>query len=957
MRRLFILFLALLPMTAWAQTTTEVTPLPGEMWWGAVINKGYVQPFSDFDASDNYLAFQEPKSDEGPYDLSLASTGGFTVPLLLSNKGRYIWSDRPFAFSFKDGVLRIYSKDGKIEPVNAGKSLKDAYLAASATHFPFDGREPAELLFTKPQFNNWIESAVFGINQKNAEDYVDAIAASGFPCGVVTIDGGWQVYHGKRDFNPDTFPDATRLFDKIHGYGYKSMLWCSYFLSADSRPEYVSYKPTAQNILVRDKRNPHDAALVWWWNGISVTMDLTSPAIRRKFSDELNSFAKRFHIDGFKFDGGNPEYFRGQAAFSEDWMEAVDFSTAFNLVGEDFPYNEFRAGFKTGGLPIVLRLHDIGHSWKELKTIIPNIVLSGLCGYPYAFPDMIGGGLDSSFKPGKDFSHKLFIRSCQIQALMPVMQFSAAPWRVLTEEECEICKDFARLHTDFAPYIMELVHHASSTGEPIVRGMEYEFPGQGYEKVDGQFMLGDKYLVAPVMDEDDSKTVYLPAGKWRDDTGKIFKGPKVLNLTQVPISRLPYYERLDMPGKDIPAMAEARRMAILNSPNTIIPERFRSGRCYFVSTSGNDKNDGLSADKPIKTLEKVNSLDLVPGDAVLFRRGDVWRRLIPDGSAMVITRPGVTYSAYGTGPKPILDGSPCNGAREGHWDATDTPDVYVYSLAFKGDVGAVVLDGKDSAQKVFKLEDLKNDLYYVHLGDKLYLRSKKGNPSKRFSDIEFNVYGHGFRAVNNVTIDNIHIRHIGTHGIGSGTNESLIVTNCEIGWIGGSLQYYKDNKPVRFGNGVEIYGGCGRYDIRNCWVYQCYDAGITHQYSKTQTEACVMENVTYSQNLIEDCVYSIEYFLQDSDTVERMMRNISFRDNICLRSGYGWGRQRPDKETPAHIKSWTVNNPSENFIISDNIFCGATHAMLQINAGKESWMPELKNNILVNKPGDPGKTR
>ena len=121
MRRLFILFLALLPMTAWAQTTTEVTPLPGEMWWGAVINKGYVQPFSDFDASDNYLAFQEPKSDEGPYDLSLASTGGFTVPLLLSNKGRYIWSDRPFAFSFKDGVLRIYSKDGRIEPMNAGK--------------------------------------------------------------------------------------------------------------------------------------------------------------------------------------------------------------------------------------------------------------------------------------------------------------------------------------------------------------------------------------------------------------------------------------------------------------------------------------------------------------------------------------------------------------------------------------------------------------------------------------------------------------------------------------------------------------------------------------------------------------------------------------------------------------------------------------------------------------------
>ena len=93
---------------------------------------------------------------------------------------------------------------------------------------------------------------------------------------------------------------------------------------------------------------------------------------------------------------------------------------------------------------------------------------------------------------------------------------------------------------------MEQVHHASSTGEPIVRSMEYEFPGCGYEKVDGQYMLGGKYLVAPVLDEDDSKTVFLPAGKWRDDLGKVFTGPKVLELHDVPLDRLPYYERLDM---------------------------------------------------------------------------------------------------------------------------------------------------------------------------------------------------------------------------------------------------------------------------------------------------------------------------------------------------------------------------------------------------------------------------
>lgn len=552
MRGLVCILLLLLSLLGKAQTVTEVVPLPGERWWGAVVNRGYEQPFTDFDVQDNRFRVGKGKAalrrDSGeevpPYDLANRGACGFTVPLFLSNKGRYIWSDRPFAFRFRNGKLTLYSREGKLEPVTAGTTLRDAFLAASAAHFPFDGREPAELLFTKPQFNNWIESAIFGIDQQHAEEYVDAIAASGFPCGVITIDGGWQRYHGKRDFNPDTFPDALTLFDKIHGYGYKSMLWCSYFLSADSRPEYVNYKPSVQNILVRNRQNPREAALVWWWNGISVTMDLTSPEIRRKFSDELAAFAERFHIDGFKFDGGDPEYFRNQALFSEDWMEPADFATGFNLVGEDFPYNEFRAGFKTGGRPIVLRLNDIGHNWEELKIIIPNIVLAGLCGYPYAFPDMIGGGLSSSYAPGKSFSHKLFVRSCQIQALMPVMQFSAAPWRVLTEGECEICRRFARLHTDFAPYIMELVHHASATGEPIVRSMEYEFPGCGYETVDGQFMLGGKYLVAPVLDEDDSKTVFLPAGKWRDDQGKVFKGPGVLELKDVPLERLPYYERI-----------------------------------------------------------------------------------------------------------------------------------------------------------------------------------------------------------------------------------------------------------------------------------------------------------------------------------------------------------------------------------------------------------------------------
>lgn len=50
--------------------------------------------------------------------------------------------------------------------------------------------------------------------------------------------------------------------------------------------------------------------------------------------------------------------------------------------------------------------------------------------------------------------------------------------------------------------------------------MEYEFPNEGYENIKDQFMLGKKYLVAPVLTEADERIITLPRGKWRDDLGR-----------------------------------------------------------------------------------------------------------------------------------------------------------------------------------------------------------------------------------------------------------------------------------------------------------------------------------------------------------------------------------------------------------------------------------------------------
>lgn len=508
----------------------RVEPLDGEVWWGLSNTDGCKQPFVDYPV----------------LDLAEQSRMGETVPFLISNKGRYIWCDGPFRVSCEKGVLQIWTSSAPLEIVQAGSSLKDAYLAACEAHFPFDGTVPPEEFFTEPQFNNWIESVMTGINQESAERYVEGIFQNDFPCGIVMIDGGWLIQHGTMRFNPYIFPDGKRLFDLIKSFGYKGMLWISPYVSADNRGTYLDYRrtnPRKKPLMVESKDRPGDDCIIHWWSGKSVSLDLTDPEGRDAFVGQLKDCQELYGLDGFKFDGADAEYFRKNGKF-HGGASTCDYVHAYGELCKEFPYNEFRVGYRNGGEPVIVRLQDVPHNWDKLPNVIYNVQVSGLMGLPYTIGDMIGGGLNSSFENDKGLSHKYVIRSCQVQALMPMMQFSMAPWRVLTPEECDICREMALLHVSFSDYIMEQVRHAAKTGEPIVRTMEYEFPGQGFDRRLPQFMLGPDYLVAPVVREDDSVTVELPKGRWKDDQGKVFRGPKVLRLNNVPLERLPYYKKL-----------------------------------------------------------------------------------------------------------------------------------------------------------------------------------------------------------------------------------------------------------------------------------------------------------------------------------------------------------------------------------------------------------------------------
>jgi len=83
-----------------------------------------------------------------------------------------------------------------------------------------------------------------------------------------------------------------------------------------------------------------------------------------------------------------------------------------------------------------------------------------------------------------------------------------------------------------------------------------------------------------------------------------------------------------------------------------------SGFCatYYVKNSGDDSASGLSDGSAWQTIFKVNSTGFNPGDSILFKRGGVWREQLTVTSSGSEGKP-ITYSAYGTGNNPEINGA------------------------------------------------------------------------------------------------------------------------------------------------------------------------------------------------------------------------------------------------------------------------------------------------------------
>lgn len=143
---------------------------------------------------------------------------------------------------------------------------------------------------------------------------------------------------------------------------------------------------------------------------------------------------------------------------------------------------------------------------------------------------------------------------------------------------------------------------------------------------------------------------------------------------------------------------------------------------YVDSANGSDSNPGNQA-APWKTIAKVNSTNLTPGQSVGFARGGMWRETLNIWRASGTAGSPITFGAYGSGANPILDGTSLVTG----WSAY-SPRIYQSSVAWTPNV--VFQDGVPLKTATSLASTTAGSSYYNSSTSTLYVwTTGSDNPS------------------------------------------------------------------------------------------------------------------------------------------------------------------------------------------------------------------------------------
>ncbi len=354
-------------------------------------------------------------------------------------------------------------------------------------------------------------------------EMLDSLEKLDIPVGVTWFEPPWQ--DARTTFIPDTAfsPDLKKLIGEMASRGVKTLAWTVPYTSPGAsnwdeavRKGYLEKKPgsdvdnttlkitesgevegTVYNYI--DYFNPE--AFKWWQDQIKAAADLGLKGFKLDAGQSLVP-------DGILYGGRTGRDFHN--SYAQEYNK-VFYGALKQKMGDDFLMIPRAAWIGSGAVTNFKWPGDLSGSFANNG--LPSSVYSSLSlafsGIPFISTD-IGGFSD---KPAPEY---VWTRWAEFGAFLPGMETLHMPWWY-SHEAMEHYRYLAWLHTDLIPYWETLANEARRTGAPVCRPLVWNYQDdQETWYVEDEFTVGDYILVAPFMNNERTRDLYLPAGTWYD---------------------------------------------------------------------------------------------------------------------------------------------------------------------------------------------------------------------------------------------------------------------------------------------------------------------------------------------------------------------------------------------------------------------------------------------------------
>jgi len=180
---------------------------------------------------------------------------------------------------------------------------------------------------------------------------------------------------------------------------------------------------------------------------------------------------------------------------------------------------------------------DHPSNFKGLQSVLTGALNLCSCGFSTWGSDL--GGFLGWPEPA------VYIRWTQFGCFSPLMRCHGRtprePWNY-GDAALANYKFHAWVRENLLDYIYSAAMEAHETGVPMMRSLAVTYPQElPLAAIHDEYMFGGDLLVAPVLDENNFRTVYFPAGRWTSLwDGKTVPGPAKITL-YVPLNLIPVY--------------------------------------------------------------------------------------------------------------------------------------------------------------------------------------------------------------------------------------------------------------------------------------------------------------------------------------------------------------------------------------------------------------------------------